>query len=121
MRDLFANNCLDIAPGRAVSGIAGQGDMLRVASGRVWLTVEGDAHDYWLDAGDTFAVAPGRLIVIEAGQHSSRIALIHGRQRVPAFGLGAQLRHLARRVIAGKSTAAASPSPCGALEPGLCG
>jgi hypothetical protein len=66
MRGLFTNESLVIGAGEAVSGIASQAQTLHVASGRAWITIEGMSHDYWLSAGDTFSVAPGRLIVIEA-------------------------------------------------------
>lgn len=75
MRGLFTNGSLTIGAGQAVSGIARKPQMLRVVSGRVWLTLEGVPHDYWLDAGDTFEVTPGRLVVIEADSHDSRLVI----------------------------------------------
>lgn len=75
MRGLFTNGSLTICAGQAASGIARKPQMLRVVSGRVWLTVEGVPHDYWLDAGDTFEVMPGRLVVIEADTRDSRLAI----------------------------------------------
>lgn len=75
MRGLFTNGSLIIGAGQAVSGIARTPQTLRVVSGRVWLTLEGVPHDYWLHAGDTFEVAPGRLVVIEADTHDSRLVI----------------------------------------------
>ncbi|HCE09942.1 MAG TPA: hypothetical protein DIT28_10440 [Oxalobacteraceae bacterium] len=75
MRGLFTNGSLTIGAGQAVSGIARKPQMLRVVSGRVWLTLEGVPHDYWLDAGDTFEVMPGRLVVIEADTRDSRVVI----------------------------------------------
>lgn len=73
MRDLFTKQSLAVAPGQVVSGIAGRVQTLRVLQGRIWITVEGISHDYWLSAGDTFTTIPGRLTVIEAIQIESRI------------------------------------------------
>ncbi len=73
MRGLFTKQVLTIPPGQAVSGAAGRAHTLRVTQGRVWITVEGISHDYWLHAGDTFTTIPGRVTVVEADQHESRI------------------------------------------------
>lgn len=75
MRSLFTKNSLTIRPGEAVSGTAGRIRTLRVLQGRVWITVEGIPHDYWLSAGDTFTTIPGRLTVVEADRLESRIEL----------------------------------------------
>ena len=44
--------------------------MLRVHSGRVWVTQEGLAEDFWLAAGDDMIALPGCLIVLEATRDS---------------------------------------------------
>jgi hypothetical protein len=112
MRELFANSCFHIDAGQAVSGVAGEARKLRVASGRVWLTVEGEAGDYWLGAGDSFTVPAGRLVVIEADKAASRIDVGGARRTSAAAGLAAQLGRLAQRLVAGKSNAT-GPVPCG--------
>lgn len=76
MRGLFANQSLTIHAGEAASGIASRTETLRVRSGRVWITVEGIPHDYWLFAGDSFTAAPGRRVVLEADQGESRIDVV---------------------------------------------
>jgi hypothetical protein len=117
MRRLFTNESLAIAPGDAVSGVAGQSQTLRVTGGRAWITVEGVSHDYWLSAGDTFAVAPGRLIVIEADPvmgpvtasmepNSSTFALL-------ALLLRRQLQHFAYRNSAKVESRRYAATPCG--------
>lgn len=68
MRDLFTIDSHSISAGHAVSGIANHARTLRVLRGRVWITVEGIPHDYFLHAGDTFTAIPGRLVVVEADQ-----------------------------------------------------
>lgn len=71
MRGLFTNRTLTIPSGQAVSGTADRAQTLRIQRGRVWVTVEGINHDYFLYAGDTFTAVPGRLTVIEADQEAS--------------------------------------------------
>lgn len=97
MRGLFTKQWLAIEAGRAVSGIAGRAQTLRIRHGRVWLTVEGAGHDYWLSAGDSFAVAPGRLVVVEADRDGSCVEVTPGHHR----SMMAHLRALARRFSAG--------------------
>ncbi|MET3133518.1 hypothetical protein AAKU55_003808 [Oxalobacteraceae bacterium GrIS 1.11] len=96
MRNLFANRCFNLDAGQAVSGIARESRTVRVVSGRVWLTVEGQQDDFWLSAGDSVAVAPGRLVVIEADRTASRIDLAPARQGA-GTGFGAQWQHLTQR------------------------
>jgi len=71
MRGLFTNRTLSIPTGHAVSGTPDRADTLRIQRGRVWITVEGIKHDYFLHAGDTFTAVPGRLTVLEADQDAS--------------------------------------------------
>jgi hypothetical protein len=73
MTNLFANESSKIAAGRVVSGVADREQTLRVACGRVWITIEGSTRDYWLSAGASLQIAPGRLVVIEADGMDSRI------------------------------------------------
>lgn len=37
-----------------------------IRAGLLWVTVEGDCHDYWLRAGDYLHVPKSRLLVMEA-------------------------------------------------------
>lgn len=71
MRGLFTNRTLTIAAGQAVSGTANRADTLQIQRGRVWITVEGIDHDYFLHAGDSFTAVPGRLTVVEADQEAA--------------------------------------------------
>jgi hypothetical protein len=88
MRTLFTNQALTVQAGEAVSGMAKRAETLHIASGRVWITVEGIKHDYFLHAGDSFTAIPGRLIVLEA-DHEAKI-----EQRRPAawYGMGSLAR-----------------------------
>lgn len=71
MRGLFTNKTLTIPSGEAISGTASRIQTLRIQRGRVWITVEGINHDYFLHAGDSFTAVPGRLTVVEADQEAS--------------------------------------------------
>ncbi|NEX61396.1 DUF2917 domain-containing protein [Noviherbaspirillum galbum] len=93
MRGLFANPSLTIPAGEAASGVAVRSETLRVRSGRVWITVEGQSHDYWLHAGDSFTAAPGRQIVVEADRDDSRLDL------VPTIQWSTMLKLLARDLV----------------------
>lgn len=92
MRELFTNGSLTIAAGQAVSGMVRQAQTLRIASGQVWITQDGVPGDHWLSAGDTFAVAPGRLLVVEAHGSNSRLVMPSARATHPWSGWLARLR-----------------------------
>lgn len=94
MRGLFTTPSVTISAGQAVAGVASRTEMLRVRTGRVWITVEGIPHDYWLFAGDSFRVVPGRKIVIEADQADSRV------DTVPATEWSAMFKLLLRDLVA---------------------
>jgi quercetin dioxygenase-like cupin family protein len=49
--------------------------VLKVMAGQIWLTVEGDAEDYWLSSGDTFELSRGAVARVSAGQGGARMAL----------------------------------------------
>jgi hypothetical protein len=55
--------------------MSNQHETLNVVRGRVWLTVEGSPDDYWLAAGDSFALEPDKLVVIEAHHGDCQVAL----------------------------------------------
>jgi len=94
MRKLFTTSSLQIGAGSTVSGIASQNETLQVASGKVWVTVEGSPDDHWLAAGETLSVAAGRLIVIEADKQDSSVNLPASHDTHRHFDLFAPLRHL---------------------------
>lgn len=106
MRGLFTKQSLALEAGQAVSGIAGHAQTLRVLRGRVWITVEGVSHDYWLSAGDSLAAIPGRLIVVEADRADSRLDIMTTRKPSMLMQLGKQARAFAQRVASGKNSQA---------------
>lgn len=99
MRGLFTNNSVDIQAGQAVSGIADHTHTLRINTGRVWLTVEGIRQDYWLHAGDSFTVVPGRLIVVEADRIASRIEIAPKQPALQMRKVAAQFGDMVRRLL----------------------
>ncbi|MGN6232883.1 MAG: DUF2917 domain-containing protein [Trinickia sp.] len=73
--------------------------VVEVARGTLWLTIEGDAEDYWLDAGESFLLPAGarawigsgrgdvRLIVVGAGtRRDVGLQAALARPRLPASG-----------------------------------
>jgi quercetin dioxygenase-like cupin family protein len=46
-----------------------------VLSGELWLTVEGDAEDYWLAAGESFELKRGAVAWLSAGANGVRLSL----------------------------------------------
>jgi hypothetical protein len=94
MRKLFTKSSLCVAAGATVSGVSTEVETLHVTNGRVWITVEGERDDYWLQAGESITVDAGRLIVIEADKVDSRVNLpvLHDGRR--SFDFFAPLRAL---------------------------
>ena len=70
---LFTSRIAALLPGQLTAGIAKRTEILHFRSGRAWLTVEGIPQDFWLEAGDSFIVPPGRKIVIEADKSECRV------------------------------------------------
>ena len=48
---------------RVVAFHASAGTVIRVTAGRLWLTVQGQSHDVWLQAGESWSV-PGANAVL---------------------------------------------------------
>jgi len=99
MRELFTNDILSLTPNQVVSGVADQPEILHVLQGRLWITVEGVAHDYWLSAGETFAAPPGRLVVAEADCMDSRLQLLSVYRPSVGVALAVRLRTMMHRLI----------------------
>jgi len=69
--------------------------VVEVAEGTLWLTIEGDAEDYLLDAGQSFLLPAGtrawigsgrgdvRLIVVGAGSRGETAQQAAARPRLP--------------------------------------
>jgi quercetin dioxygenase-like cupin family protein len=48
---------------------------VNVLTGELWLTVEGDAEDYWLAPGDSFELPRGAIAWLSAGRGGARLSL----------------------------------------------
>lgn len=60
----------------AVSGVAYRCTTIRVITGWVWITVEGEAEDYWLSAGSVLDVPNRHLVVCEAVKGTALLKLV---------------------------------------------
>jgi quercetin dioxygenase-like cupin family protein len=49
--------------------------VVEVAQGVLWLTIEGDAEDYWLDPGQSFLLPAGAKAWIGAGRGDVRLTV----------------------------------------------
>jgi hypothetical protein len=74
MTILFAKHEHTLQSRQTLSGVARQSQTIGVEYGLLWLTIEGRRQDFWLAAGDSMSLKPGRLVVIEA-QADSRLWL----------------------------------------------
>jgi len=92
---------LPLAFGEAqrLRGLVGE---LTVASGRVWLTRDGDLDDYVLGAGDHFMLAADDVVVVEAWQRdeSTTLAWRPRRQALPRPDLPREVVELGERAFA---------------------
>lgn len=66
MSNLFAYPLSRVRAGEIRSGKSAQWSTLRLVKGSAWVTIEGEQDDYWMSAGETLALQPGRLVVVEA-------------------------------------------------------
>ncbi|MEX3930799.1 DUF2917 domain-containing protein [Paraburkholderia phymatum] len=48
---------------------------VNVLAGELWLTVEGDAEDYWLAPGESFELKRGAVAWLSAGSEGARLSL----------------------------------------------
>jgi quercetin dioxygenase-like cupin family protein len=65
---------------------------LRVTRGRIWLTIEGDTDDHWLDAGDSVELEPYTTIWVSASREASWFSLASTSGRTHTRGPGDLLR-----------------------------
>ena len=55
-----------------------QAMQLHVSEGELWLTLGGDADDYWLRAGESIRLEAGALVCLSAGRVGARFVLAQG-------------------------------------------
>ncbi|ANJ87090.1 DUF2917 domain-containing protein [Pandoraea oxalativorans] len=79
---------------------------LQVLQGLLWLTVEGEPHDHWLRAGESFEIRGGQRVWLGTWQEGARMRVSQpaktlsalGRGRVLGTGLRVVWRNLAVRL-----------------------
>lgn len=86
---------LSLAGGTLVPFSSIRGERVRVLSGRVWLTEEGDLHDALLASGEEVALGGHGLAVIEA-LSAARVQLLQPQRLWDALQDG--VKRVARRV-----------------------
>ncbi len=96
---------VDLAPGGTVALRLPRGAIVRVLAGRVWITQEGDAHDWFLRCGESLRLPRTGRVVIEA---LSAIAIAVDRVEGT---LDARARRLAALLHVRRS------SPAGSIRP----
>ncbi len=55
-----------------------QAMQLHVSEGELWLTIGGDAHDYWLRTGESMELAAHARVWLSAGNNNARFVLALG-------------------------------------------
>ncbi|AMP14333.1 DUF2917 domain-containing protein [Collimonas pratensis] len=75
MQTLFEQQSHTLSGGSVLSGVTEQQLILKVVSGRIWVTFEGQPEDHWLHAGRALTLLPGRMVVVESDPGNSRISL----------------------------------------------
>ncbi|TDV08279.1 DUF2917 domain-containing protein [Paraburkholderia caballeronis] len=69
---------------------------LQVSEGELWLTIEGDAGDYWLRNGESFALPARAKVWVSAGRAGARFLLALGGASASARAAAIGERHAAR-------------------------
>ncbi|SAK91138.1 hypothetical protein AWB79_06673 [Caballeronia hypogeia] len=76
---------------------------LRVKRGQIWLTIEGDPDDHWLDTGASVELKPYTTIWVSGTQDASWFSLASDSTRGGARSLGEVARAwFARRAMPAK-------------------
>ena len=84
MKNIVAHDFLVLRPGQLISVTSDVARLMRIDCGLVWVTIEGEAIDYWLFGGDSLALIAGRHVVIEADKLFSRIDFLPGDRQQAA-------------------------------------
>ncbi|CAG9256446.1 DUF2917 domain-containing protein [Paraburkholderia unamae] len=69
-----------------------QAMQLHVSAGELWLTIAGDAGDYWLRAGESIDLMAGVRVHVSAGHEGARFMLALGGATAATSGAVAQPR-----------------------------
>ena len=66
-----------LSTSRAVAFRAKAGCVIRVTAGRLWLTVQGHPHDFWLQAGERWTVPAVNAVVWLSAEPSASFQMAH--------------------------------------------
>ncbi|WP_174991092.1 DUF2917 domain-containing protein [Pandoraea anapnoica] len=64
---------------------------LQVLQGLLWLTVEGEPHDHWLRAGESFEIRGGQRVWLGTWQERARMRVSQPAKTLSASGSGRML------------------------------
>jgi len=81
----------ELDPGVCVAHRNRSSSRITVAAGTIWLTLDGEAADYWLRAGDSLTIAPKQRIWLSAETHTARFRI--DRELRPIPPAAAKIRH----------------------------
>ncbi|WP_455279121.1 DUF2917 domain-containing protein [Cupriavidus necator] len=85
-------------PGQPVSWRAGYGQTVCAAAGKLWVTVEGDPNDIWLEPGAELALPEGYRVWLSGDGPGARFTLAQTPAPWSLRRLGAWLRVMRHRV-----------------------
>ena len=102
MQNIFNNKPVQLAQGEVVALRIKGRVKLKVMTGRVWVTLQGDSADYWLCGGQQIDIPGYGILVIEAACGSSQVVMELPRQCAGA--------HLVLSDIACASAASIGPT-----------
>jgi quercetin dioxygenase-like cupin family protein len=80
----------ELDPGVCVAHRNQHASRITVASGTLWVTLEGDAVDYWLRAGDSLMIAPQQRLWLSAETDAARFGI--ARALRPVLSVAAKVR-----------------------------
>ncbi|GLU35508.1 DUF2917 domain-containing protein [Trinickia caryophylli] len=75
--------------------------LVTVMAGQLWITVERDAEDYWLHAGESLWLPKGARAWIGAGAASARFTVVSAGARTAPPGTPSHALRAPRRLLAG--------------------
>ncbi|CAN5406696.1 hypothetical protein BH10PSE16_BH10PSE16_20370 [soil metagenome] len=78
----------ELSTSRVVAFHPKAGCVIRVTAGRLWLTVQGQPHDVWLQAGESWAVPGVNAVLWLSAEPSASFQMAHAI--APQRRLGAQ-------------------------------
>ena len=97
----------ELSPFRVVAFHVRAGTVIRVTAGRLWLTVQGQRHDVWLQAGDSWRVPGANAVLWLSAEPTACFQMAHAI--APRRGPAAQLALAFAAVVGSWGGGAAVP------------